>query len=210
MLPYCRLLALGVTKRSVGNEAVCQPYDQVSPQGYCKHILGNLPVFGTKQQLQDNEQKMRRYELLKTYFKSLPKSSPYNYELRQSCVLVVDDIYCHNYFKRCYISSAPQPVCRDFCEDTFLKVCDREIKIGEEFNRRKDLFLWPYYWEIINCTTLPYRNETSNCYYPDVIQGWYSPKVLLYSYQTLAKKFHCRKWKKKVVLDSPGTRKDFN
>jgi len=115
------LLALGVTKRSVGNEAVCQPYDQVSPQGYCKHILGNLPVFGTKQQLQDNEQKMRRYELFKTYFKSPPKSSPYNYKLRQSCVLVVDDIYCHNYFKRCYSSSAPQPVCRDFCEDTFLK-----------------------------------------------------------------------------------------
>ncbi|XP_044175659.1 uncharacterized protein LOC114960826 isoform X2 [Acropora millepora] len=164
------LLALGVTKRSVGNEAVCQPYDQVSPQGYCKHILGNLPVFGTKQQLQDNEQKMRRYELLKTYFKSLPNSSPYNYKLRQSCVLVVDDIYCHNYFKRCYISSAPQPVCRDFCEDTFLKVCDREIKIAEEFNKRKDLFLLRYYWEIINCTTLPYRNETSNCYYPDVIQ----------------------------------------
>ena len=193
MLPYYRLLALGVTKRSVGNEAVCQPYDQVSPQGYCKHILGNLPVFGSKQQLQDNEQKMQRYELLKTYFKSQPKSSPDNYELRQSCVLVVDDIYCHNYFKRCYISSAPQPVCRDFCEDTFLKVCDREIKIAEEFNTRKDLFSWPYYWEIINCTTLPYRKETSNCYYPDVIQGWYSPKVLLYSYQTLAKKDQCRK-----------------
>lgn len=32
------------------------------------------------------------------------------------------------------------------------------------------MFLWLYYWEIINCTTLPYRNETSNCYYPDVIQ----------------------------------------
>ena len=175
-LPYYRLLALGVTKRSVGNAAVCQPYDQVSPKGYCKHILGNLPVFGTKQQLHDNELKMERYKLHKLYFKSPLKNIE---KLRKSCELVVDDIYCHYYFKRCYISSAPQPVCREFCEDTFLKVCDREIKTVKEFNRESNKTSWPFAWEIIDCTTLPYRNQTSNCYYPDVIQGWYFPKVLL-------------------------------
>ena len=194
VLPYYRLLALGVTKRSVRNEADCQPYDQVSPQGYCKHILGNLPVFVTKQQLQDNEIKMKRYDLMKMYFKSENKPGHFTGKLRQSCELVVNDIYCHYYFKRCYISSARQPVCREFCEDTFLKVCDQEIKFAEEFNRRSKL-LEHYtlgYWDIIDCTTLPYRNQTSNCYYADVIQGWYFTKVLLCRFQTLAKKNQSR------------------
>ena len=196
VLPYYRLLALSLTKRSVGNEAVCQPYDQVSPQGYCQHILGNLPVFVTKQQLQDNELKMKRYDLMKMYLKSPSENKPGSFtgKLRQNCELVVDDIYCHYYFKRCYISSEPQPVCRQFCEDTFSKVCDQEIKFAEEFNR-KSKHLDHYSlgsWDIIDCTTLPYRNQTSNCYYADVIQGWYFPKDLLCRFQTLAKKNQSR------------------
>ncbi|KAK2556836.1 Cell adhesion molecule Dscam2, partial [Acropora cervicornis] len=150
-----------------------------SPQGYCKHILGNLPVFVTKQQLQDNELNIKRYDLMKMYFKSENKPGHFTGKLRQSCELVVDDIYCHYYFNRCYISSAPQPVCREFCEDTFLKVCDQEIKFAEEFNRRSKL-LEHYtlgYWDIIDCTTLPYWNQTSNCYYADVIQAPSSPPL---------------------------------
>ena len=196
MLPYYRLLAPGVTKRSVGHKAVCRPYEQVHPQGYCKHILGNLPVFGTKQELHENELKMKRYDLNKAYFKSPPKGKPgpFTATLRQSCELVVDEIYCHYYFKRCYISSAPQPVCREFCEDTFLKVCDQEIKVVEEFNRRRNEFSvdYIYFWDVINCTNLPYRNQTGNCYYADVIQGWYFPKALLCGFQTLAKKKQSR------------------
>ncbi|XP_068700438.1 uncharacterized protein [Montipora foliosa] len=152
------------TGRANGN--VCEAYDVLFPDGYCEHILGNSPVFGkTKEDLWNNEKKMRRYDLLKVYLKISRQI-----DVRESCLAAVDDIYCHNYFPRCYISSSPQPVCREACEEKFLNVCDQELKVAKTFNRENLVLAWPYYWDIINCATLPFRNQTSNCYYPDVIQ----------------------------------------
>ncbi|XP_068725120.1 uncharacterized protein [Montipora capricornis] len=148
------------------NRNVCEAYDVLFPDGYCEHILGNSPVFGkTKEDLRNNENSMLRYNLLKVYSKFYKEL-----DVRESCLAAVDDIYCHYYFPRCYISSPPQPVCREACEEKFLKVCDHEIKVAKTFNEDNPVLSWPYYWDIINCTTLPYRNQTSNCYYPDVIQ----------------------------------------
>ena len=149
------------------NRNVCEAYDVLFPDGYCEHILGNSPVFGkTIEDLWNNDIKMRRYNLLKVYLESSREI-----DVGESCLAAVDDIYCHYYFPRCYISSSPQPVCREACEEKFLEVCDQELKVAKTFNRENLALAWPYYWDIINCTTLPYRNQTSNCYYPDVIQG---------------------------------------
>ena len=89
--------------------------------------------------------------------------------VRQSCLEEVDDLYCHHYFKRCYFSFSPQPVCREACEELTFKRCDREFKTVTAYNQliRES----PFYWDIIDCTIMPFRNESSNCYYPDKIRG---------------------------------------
>lgn len=96
-----------------------------------------------------------------------------SYVVRQSCLDMVDDVYCHHYFKRCYISSRPPLICRETCEELFFKVCDREYKIVKEFmnSTQREAVRYPYFFDIIDCTTLPFRNESSNCYYPDKIRG---------------------------------------
>ncbi|XP_068721500.1 uncharacterized protein [Montipora capricornis] len=144
------------------NGIVCKAYDVLFPDGYCKQILGNSPVFGKMEDFRNNHEIMRSFNDLKSSLQQL-------FEVRESCLAAVDDMYCHNYFPRCYISSSPQPVCREACEEKFLKVCDQEIKAVKDFNRKKPFSL-RLNFEIINCTTLPYRNPTGNCYYPDVIQ----------------------------------------
>ncbi|XP_068721502.1 uncharacterized protein [Montipora capricornis] len=144
------------------NGIVCKAYDVLFPDGYCKQILGNSPVFGKMEDLRNNHEIMRSFNDLKSTLQQL-------FEVRESCLAAVDDMYCHNYFPRCYISSSPQPVCREACEEKFLKVCDQEIKAVKDFNRKMPFSL-RLDFEIINCTTLPYRNPTGNCYYPDVIQ----------------------------------------
>ena len=153
------------------NRNVCKAYDVLFPDGYCKHILGNSAVFGkTMEDLQNKEQKLlRTLEFLRLTL-IVPQL------VSESCFAGFEDIYCHNYFPRCYISSSPQPVCREACEGKFfLKVCDHLIKWGETINKEnleKGLFFSRHLKvDDINCTTLPYRNQTSNCYYPDVIQG---------------------------------------
>ena len=95
--------------------------------------------------------------------------------VRKSCLEQVDDIYCHHYFQRCYISSIPQPLCREACEELVFRQCDREFKLALDFNRKRQQFPeWPFFWDVISCTTLPFRNESSNCYYPDKIRGQFT------------------------------------
>lgn len=182
-------------KRPVDDGSVCMPYglnnDLFVNGGYCKHVLGNLPVFGSNiYELEENEKKMRRFEVLKHLLKGRHSDSKSEqwarakfFEVRQSCLKMVDDIYCHHYFKRCYIWSKPQPVCREACEELMFKVCDREVKVVKEFNwDRSNLFdSWPFSWDLINCTTLPSRNESRNCYYPDKIRGQCKKKEYNYN-----------------------------
>lgn len=182
------------TKRSPRHGPLCEPYgarDVVlyfghiwepvfENGGYCKHIIGNLPVYGSSMlELYKNEGNMRRFEIAKYFF---PGSKHVTEEqevikdkslmVRQSCLKRIDDIYCHHYFKRCYISSSPQPVCREACEKLMSKFCDREFKTALEYNlRRRKQYNGAMYWDIINCSTLPFRNESSNCYYPNKTRG---------------------------------------
>ena len=150
--------------------------------GYCKNILGNLPVHGRDiLELGENEMKLRRYQMAKDFAlqsrgnttNGQTKIFDGSFTVRQSCMDAVDDIYCHHYFKRCYVSSEPQKICRETCEELFFKLCDREYKMVLKFNLMAIIRRYPFSWDIINCTTLPFRNESSNCYYPDRIRGQY-------------------------------------
>ena len=148
------------TKRSAGHTdpGVCTPYQAVFPNGYCKDIIGYLPVYGTNQKdMVLNEMKMVRY---REAINLLIKNN--TLDARQSCLEMVDDVYCHHYFKRCYISSRPPLICREACEELFSKACDREYKKVQNLG---------YNFDIIDCTTLPSRNGSSHCYYPDKIRG---------------------------------------
>ena len=160
---------------------LCLPYQAKFPDGYCKGILGYQPIYGTDSyELEENERKMLRYQIAKSFVEqSRGKNGEVDFEdnsyvLRQSCMDMVDDVYCHHYFKRCYISSRPPLICRETCEQLFFKVCDREFKIVEDFMNSTQLHSrlnYPYFFDIIDCTTLPFQNESSNCYYPDKIRG---------------------------------------
>ena len=153
--------------------------------GYCKDILGNLPIYGQdKIEVKINEEKLRRYQDAKDFVLRIRNSSKKGqskildpiFEVRQSCLDSVDDIYCHHYFKRCYINSTSQVLCRDACEELLFELCDREYKMVVDFNSKQRETTWPYAWDIINCTTFPFRNESSNCYYPDKIRGQFITK----------------------------------
>lgn len=156
---------------------MCTPYQSAFPDGYCKEILGYLPVYGENQlELFENEMKMLRFRVAKKFIENSRANSTQgggddSLFIRQSCLDMVDKVYCHHYFKRCYISSKPPLVCREACEELFFKVCDREFKIVERFMHSREGTDYPYYFDMINCTTLPFRNESSNCYYPDKIRG---------------------------------------
>ena len=175
------------TKRSEAIGSVCIPYgldDRLFQNGgYCKDIIGNLPVYGQDiYELYYNEEKLRRYQTAKDFLLQTRKNLTNgqqkildgSFETRQSCLDSVDDIYCHYYFERCYINSTHQLLCREACEELYFKLCDREYKLMTQFNNKDPIF--PFYWDIINCTTLPFRNESRNCYYPDKIRGWYVRK----------------------------------
>ena len=150
---------------------VCTPYQVAFPNGYCKNIIGYQPIYGTNQpELQHNEDRM-------THFNNFLESSGWNstkegilikvkdksFIVRQSCLDMVDDVYCHHYFKRCYMSSKPPLICRETCEELFSNVCYWEYKVVKFINSKS--------WDIINCTTLPFRNASPSCFYPDKIRG---------------------------------------
>ena len=171
-------------KRSMLNEqGMCRPYGRIfQTGGYCKSVLNNLPVYGKDlNELYVNERKLQLYQVAKDFLLKTRKNSTNNpsvmldssFEVRQSCLKAVDDIYCHHYFKRCYLSSSPQILCREACQDLFFRLCNREFKLVSDFNKDR-LYQtpeYPYFWDIINCTILPFQNESSNCYYPDKIRG---------------------------------------
>ncbi|XP_078365666.1 uncharacterized protein LOC144649949 isoform X2 [Oculina patagonica] len=163
------------TKRSAVHTepGVCIPYQSAFSNGYCKDIIGYLPVYGTDfMELQNNEDNMLRFRVAKGFVEQALKNSTEEdgFVVRQSCLDMVDDVYCHHYFKRCYISSRPPLICREACEQLYYHVCDREFKMVEDFMKSREGIDYPYYFDIINCTTLPFRNESSNCYYPDKIR----------------------------------------
>lgn len=147
----------------------CSPYQDKFPDGYCKDIIGYLPVYGNYQDLNKSENEMRRFQtvknlVLQTRPQPWQRGIPF---VRQSCLDMVDDVYCHHYFKRCYISSRLQVVCRETCEELLFKFCDREYKNLQDFARMVPSF----FMDVINCSTLPFRNKSPNCYYPDKIRG---------------------------------------
>ena len=169
------------------NRPLCVPYGLSNllfqKGGYCKDILGNRPVYGSSPlELYVNEGKMRRYQIATNLFHKIQQNLTKEQKIikdkffwvRQSCLKKVDDIYCHHYFKRCYFSSSPQPVCREACEELIFKQCDREFEMLTVYNQEGLKTSHWKYWDIINCTILPFRNESSNCYYPDKIRGQFT------------------------------------
>ncbi|KAL9976279.1 hypothetical protein ACROYT_G013562 [Oculina patagonica] len=149
--------------------AKCSPYQGTFPNGYCKDIIGYLPVYGSYQDLHESETKLRNYQMAKNFLLKTRQQRGINgiyFSVRQSCLDMVDDVYCHHYFKHCNISSKPQFICRETCNKLLFEVCDREIKLVKTFAEEEPSI----FMEIINCRTLPFRNESSNCYYPDKIR----------------------------------------
>ena len=146
--------------RSFTDISSCIPYgintSLFENGGYCKLIIGNVAVNGTPE-LEDNEEKLRHYETnIQSGFGFV--NPP------QSCTEKIDDIYCHHYFKRCFIDSPVQTVCREACE-TFRSVCKKLLAFAP-FLRALKINV-----HVIDCTVLPSRDESSICYDPDTIRG---------------------------------------
>ena len=145
-------------------------YQGQFPDGYCKDIIGHLPVYGSFQNLNKSENKLHQYEIARSYLlKTRHKKEIDNIYsfVRQSCLDMVDDVYCHYYFQRCNMSSRPQLICRETCQKLYFEVCDREFAMVKHFvETDPSVFI-----DIINCKTLSFRSGSSNCYYPDKIRG---------------------------------------
>ena len=148
----------------------CTPYQALFPNGYCKDIIGFQQIYGrNRNELQHNEEKMLQFR------KFLLKGSHGNltdgvqiiiygipFVLRQNCLDMVNNVYCHHYFKRCYIASRPQLICKETCKELFFKVCGLNYKMMALLRSKFDL---------IDCSTLPFRNKSSSCYYPNKTRG---------------------------------------
>lgn len=150
--------------------AMCSPYQGIFPNGYCKDIIGYLPVYGSYQDLLESETMLHHYQLAKNFLQKTRQQRGINgiYSfVRQSCLDMVDDVFCHHYFKHCNISSKPQFICRETCNKLLFEVCDREFEEVKDFAEQEPSF----FMDIINCRTLPFRNKSSSCYYPDKIRG---------------------------------------
>ena len=122
--------------------------------GYCKSIIGNLPVKGTILELRDKEEKLKRFDWLirRSKQEDLPS---------QSCLKQINDIYCHHYFQRCYIDFTVQRVCREACEKLKSEHCELEFEKADHLNRDGT-----HTFHIIDCTDLPSRKGTGICYEP--------------------------------------------
>lgn len=148
-------------------------------------------VYGSPYQLNENEKKLFRYQTAKSLFKMTAHLQPINGTdniivyppsganpviMSRTCLKLVDYIYCHWYFPQYRISSAHQSVCREECERIYSHVCKEEFHVVEEFNKLEKPD-YPYSWDIINCTQLPWRNASrtekveSGCYYYDNVRG---------------------------------------
>ena len=116
-------------------------------------------VKGTILELWDKEKKLKRFDSFVRESKQQNLTAA-----RQSCLKQIDDIYCHHYFKRCFIDSPVQTVCREACE-TFRSVCKKLLAFAP-FLRALKINV-----HVIDCTVLPSRDESSICYDPDTIRG---------------------------------------
>lgn len=144
--------------------------------------MGYQPVYGINiNQLNGNEYGQTSYQLVKELVKQeIVNSSGNNtvdglFTEQERCRKMDTDVFCHESFKRCYISSSPQLLCREICEDLEFNVCKREYKRMKEFTVQvhRSSSGYPYTFIMRNCKTLPFRNESPNCYYPDEIRGQY-------------------------------------
>lgn len=125
--------------------------------GYCERIIGNVAVNRTPE-LEANEEHFNRYEgNFKRYF--------WITSGHQSCKETIDDVYCHHYFKRWFIDSPVQIVCREACEK-FRLVCKTLLELASFFPALNWINA-----HVIDCTVLPSRDESSICYDPDRIRG---------------------------------------
>ena len=173
-------------KRISKNEPICISYrlfdikvtKEQKHRSYCKYILGNQPVNETPRDM-EHDKDMWRYQYAKQYgwiflfphfafTKGITFKKPS--EVNQ-CFKKIDDIYCHYYYRRCYIDSKPQPICREACEELEFTYCSRVFKEALLMNKKTNKKILTFHWVIINCTAVPFRNETTNCYYPDHDKG---------------------------------------
>ena len=138
--------------------------------------MGYQPVYAKSlQALERRENRHSNYQSIKTIISQKQGNpSPNNakgklFPARKRCLKKENDTTCHNFFQRCYISFRPQSLCREACEDLIFNVCKREARL------LASLIKWSiftrYGFRVMNCTEMPFRNESPNCYYPDEMRG---------------------------------------
>ena len=138
--------------------------------------MGYQPVY--EETLKELEKSERAYSssesLVKFIMEKQGNSSGHNDSFiaaRERCLERENDMSCHNFFKRCYISFRPQSLCREACEDLIFNVCKLEARIFAEFLERMRHSGFRYPFKVMNCTAMKFRNESPNCYYPDKMRG---------------------------------------
>ena len=173
--------------------ANCVPYTTKFPDGHCKRVLGNTMVYGTPDVLDENNQKLRRYEIAFGFLKMTggltplngtdnvifrpPNGAPPAVVVKKTCLDLVDYMYCHSYYPQCRISSKHQSVCKEACETFNYDICKKEMELLNKFNVLAWQGNYGYSWDIIDCTDLPSQNQSytgqsePDCYYPSKIRG---------------------------------------
>lgn len=146
----------------------CQPYFKTQ-NGYCSKILGRRLVFGSIANQKEKEKRLVDFATAKVALRVLQ-----DFEISETCIGSVDDIYCNHYFPECDNTSAtllPRPVCREACEILVLRYCKTEWLKAQQLNKMLSTSQFRSqvkHFDLINCTRLP-RQEGGNipeCYYP--------------------------------------------
>jgi hypothetical protein len=142
---------------------MCRSY-MYPKDGFCRDILGDRKMYGTKHDQEIGDGIFRRIvygKLLIDKYHKMP--------LRESCIKVANDSSCQDAYPKCDKTSGtlrPKPVCRETCENTE-KLCDKELETIMKFNKIPASSLGRSYWNLQNCSLLPFRNggDTPECYY---------------------------------------------
>jgi hypothetical protein len=150
---------------------MCRSY-MYPKDGFCRDILGDRKMYGTKHDQEIGDGIFRRIvygKLLIDKYHKMP--------LRESCIKVANDSSCQDAYPKCDKTSGtlrPKPVCRETCENAE-KLCDKELEALREFNKIRESSpnQYPLYWNLHNCSLLPYRNggDTPECYYYRLLNG---------------------------------------
>ena len=135
---------------------------------YCNNhgVKLDTYVFKQKPEQQLAHKKLARFQA------ALDSILPVYQELkvRKECLRIIRTVYCRHYFPVCDRTGREmkeQKLCKATC-DYFKKKCDNEVEAAEQLNRKSSLFgTWPYFWEIINCTTFQTREggTSPECWY---------------------------------------------